>query len=117
MNNQKLTDAHTCYKVFRTDLVNSLNLVEKVLIFVLRSQLKYQKRKLNHEVPVSYNGRTHKEGKKLNLLMDLEQLEIIYYNIFLNDKKKTKFFLLVIKVCLSAILRNLKKKNSKILEG
>ena len=34
LNNQKLTDAHTCYKVFKTDLLKQFSLVENGLIFV-----------------------------------------------------------------------------------
>ena len=42
INNQKLTDAHTCYKVFESKLFKSLKLKEQDLDFVQRSQLKLQ---------------------------------------------------------------------------
>ena len=34
INNQKLTDAHTCYKMIRSDIFKSINLKEKGFYFV-----------------------------------------------------------------------------------
>jgi dolichol-phosphate mannosyltransferase len=84
LNNQKLTDAHTCYKVFRTDLVNSLNLVEKGFDFCPEITAKISRKKVKiYEVPISYNGRTHKEGKKIKFTDGFRAVRtIIYYNIF-----------------------------------
>ena len=84
LNNQKLTDAHTCYKVFRTDLVNSLNLVEKGFDFCPEITAKVSRKKVKiYEVPISHNGRTHKEGKKIKFTDGFRAVRtIIYYNIF-----------------------------------
>ena len=84
LNNQKLTDAHTCYKVFRADLINSLDLVEKGFDFCPEITAKVSRKKVKiHEVPISYNGRTHKEGKKIKFTDGFRAIRtIIYYNIF-----------------------------------
>ena len=41
INNQKLTDAHTCYKVFKSEIFKQIDLKKKVLLFVLRLQVKF----------------------------------------------------------------------------
>ena len=45
LNGQKLTDAHTCYKVFRSELVKSLTLVEKGFDFCPEITAKVSKKK------------------------------------------------------------------------
>ena len=102
LNVQKLTDAHTCYKVFDLELVKSLTLVEKGFDFCPEITAKVSKKNVKiHEVPISYNGRTHREGKKSNLLMDLEQLELLSIIIFFKMiNKNDKIFLLVTMVLL-----------------
>jgi|TARA_Y100000389_G_scaffold5366_1_gene5081 dolichol-phosphate mannosyltransferase len=84
LNNQKLTDAHTCYKVFRTDLIKSLKLVEKGFDFCPEITAKVSKKKIQiHEVPINYYGRTHDEGKKIKFTDGFKAIKtIIYYNIF-----------------------------------
>ena len=84
LNKQKLTDAHTCYKVFRTDLINSLNLIEKGFDFCPEITAKVSRKKIKiYEVPISYNGRTHKEGKKIKFTDGFRAVRtIIYHNIF-----------------------------------
>ena len=84
LNGQKLTDAHTCYKVFRSELVKSLTLVEKGFDFCPEITAKVSKKKVKiHEVPISYNGRTHREGKKIKFTDGFRAIRtIIYYNLF-----------------------------------
>ena len=84
LNNQKLTDAHTCYKVFRSDLIKSLKLVEKGFDFCPEITAKVSKKKIQiHEVPINYYGRTHDEGKKIKFTDGFKAIKtIIYYNIF-----------------------------------
>ena len=68
INNQSLTDVHTCYKVFRKDIFLSLNLKEKDFAFCPEVTTKIAK--LGYqilEVPITYNGRNFKEGKKIQL--------------------------------------------------
>jgi glycosyltransferase involved in cell wall biosynthesis len=61
-----ITDESTCYKVFKKDLINSLNLKSKGFEFCPEVTAKIGKRGIKiHEVPISYRARTKKEGKKI----------------------------------------------------
>ena len=86
LNNQKLTDAHTCYKVFRTDLFKSIKLVEKGFDFCPEITAKVSKKKIKiFEVPISYVGRTHDEGKKIKFIDGFKAIRtILYYNLLRN---------------------------------
>jgi hypothetical protein len=62
-----LTDMETCYKMARTGLLKSLPL--KTDRFGIEPELTArfsQARARIYEVPISYNGRTYAEGKKIN---------------------------------------------------
>lgn len=66
INDQNLTDAHTCYKIFKKKIFKKINLKEKGFAFCPEVTTKLSK--LNHkiyEVPISYNGRTYNDGKKI----------------------------------------------------
>ncbi|MBC8307497.1 MAG: glycosyltransferase family 2 protein [Pelagibacterales bacterium] len=68
INKQNLTDAHTCYKVFTTDVFKSLNIDEKGFGFC--PEVTSQVAKLNLdivEIPISYQGRSTAQGKKINI--------------------------------------------------
>ena len=66
INNQKLTDAHTCYKVFKSNIFKKIDLNEKGFAFCpeVTTKLSNMKYKIT-EIPISYNGRTYGEGKKI----------------------------------------------------
>lgn len=83
LNNQSLTDAHTCYKVFRSDLIKSIELKENGFDFCPEITAKVSKKKIKIlEVPVSYVGRTHEEGKKIKLIDGFKAIKtILYYNL------------------------------------
>ena len=69
INNQKLTDAHTCYKLFDPNLFKSIKLQENDFSFLPRNY--HKSFKLNEkilEVPINYNGRTYNQGK--NFIVD-----------------------------------------------
>ncbi len=69
INKQKLTDAHTCYKVFDSKLFKSIKLEEKRFGFCPEVTTKIANRKINiMELPIWYNGRSHKDGKKISFL-------------------------------------------------
>ena len=73
LNKQKLTDAHTCYKVFSREVFDKINLEENDFSFCPEVTSKVSK--LGYEiieVPISYNGRDYKNGKKLSLVMLLK---------------------------------------------
>lgn len=68
INRQNLTDAHTCYKAVRRDIFKKINFLENGFAFCaeLTTKLSLLNIKIK-EVPISYNGRTFKEGKKIRL--------------------------------------------------
>ena len=68
MTNLNLTDMETCYKLFRADIVKSLNLKENRFGFepeVTAKIARIPKIRI-YEVGISYYGRTYDEGKKIN---------------------------------------------------
>ena len=68
INKQSLTDVHTCYKVFEKNFFLSLNLKEKGFSFCPEVTTKISNRLIHIiEVPISYNGREFKDGKKIGL--------------------------------------------------
>ena len=68
LNSQKLTDAHTCYKVIRRDLFDKIKLEEHTFSFCPEITTKIAKQKENIlEIPISYEGREYNEGKKIKL--------------------------------------------------
>ena len=66
--NLNLTDMETCYKLFKTEMIQSLTLKEKRFGFEPEVTAKISKiPKIRiYEVGISYHGRTYEEGKKIN---------------------------------------------------
>ena len=85
INSQNLTDAHTCYKVFKSEVFNDIILEENGFNFCPEITTKVSNLGIKiFEVPISYNGRTHKEGKKIKLIDGFEAiLTIIKYKFFI----------------------------------
>ena len=66
INNQSLTDVHTCYKIFRKEVFFALKLREKGFSFCPEVTTKLSKLSYGIvEVPIKYNGREVAEGKKI----------------------------------------------------
>ena len=66
--NLNLTDMEVGYKVIRTDIFKRLKLKEKTFGFEPEVTIKLAKEKAKFfEVPISYNGRSYEEGKKIKL--------------------------------------------------
>ena len=65
--NLNLTDMETCYKLFRADLLKSLQLEEKRFGFEPEVTAKISRvpKVRIYEVGISYYGRTYEEGKKI----------------------------------------------------
>ncbi len=62
----RLTDMETCYKVFRTEIVKALPLKANRFAFEPEVTALLAKKKIAiKELPIGYNGRTAKEGKKI----------------------------------------------------
>jgi len=62
--NLNLTDMETCYKVFRKDILNGVELKENRFGFEPEFTAKVKKKRI-YEVRVSYDGRTYAQGKKV----------------------------------------------------
>tara|TARA_B110000503_G_C7062139_1_gene377131 strand:+ start:394 stop:1092 length:699 start_codon:yes stop_codon:yes gene_type:complete len=78
LNNQKLTDAHTCYKVFLTSVFKKIRLNEPDFAFCPEVTSKISKMGLKiTEVPISYKGRTHQEGKKIGVFDGFRALYVL----------------------------------------
>ena len=61
-----LTDMETCYKAFRREVIQSIELKEARFGFEPEVTVKIAKRRLRvYEVGISYSGRTYEEGKKI----------------------------------------------------
>ena len=84
-NNQSLTDVHTCYKVFRKDVFLSFKLKEKGFSFCPEITTKASNFKINiKEVPIKYNGREVKDGKKIRLSDAFKAIFTIFRYKFLS---------------------------------
>jgi len=65
--NLNLTDMEVCYKVFRREVIQSIPLKQNRFGFEPEITAKVARRGYRvFEVPVSYNGRSYQEGKKIN---------------------------------------------------
>ena len=78
INKQNLTDAHTCYKVFKKDIFDKINLIENDFSFCpeITSKISRLNEKIV-EVPVNYSGRSYKEGKKIKLIDGIKALRTL----------------------------------------
>ena len=66
LNKQSLTDAHTCYKILRKNIFLKLKIKENGFSFCPEVTTKLSNLGIKIiEVPISYNGRSYKEGKKI----------------------------------------------------
>jgi glycosyltransferase involved in cell wall biosynthesis len=85
LTNLNLTDMETCYKMFRREHLQALNLKEKRFGFEPEVTAKIAKvpNIRIYEVGVSYYGRTYAEGKKINWKDGFRAIFcILKYNIF-----------------------------------
>ena len=64
--NINLTDMETCYKAFRREVIQNIDIQESRFGFEPEITAKVAKMGLRiYEVGISYYGRTYKEGKKI----------------------------------------------------
>jgi dolichol-phosphate mannosyltransferase len=84
LNNQKLTDAHTCYKMFASEIFLKINLEEKDFSFCPEITTKIGLKKINiKEVSIKYKGRNYKEGKKIRLIDGIKAIITLFkYRFF-----------------------------------
>ena len=86
-NSQQLTDAHTCYKVFKREIFLKLNLKENDFAFCpeVNTKISLLNEKIL-ELPISYRGRNVQEGKKIRFKDALKALlTIIKYKYLKNE--------------------------------
>ena len=83
INSQNLTDAHTCYKAFDSNVFKNLNLNENGFSFCPEVTTKISNLGLNiFEVKISYKGRDYKSGKKISFLDGFDALwTLVKYKI------------------------------------
>jgi glycosyltransferase involved in cell wall biosynthesis len=66
LTNLNLTDMEVCYKVFKSDVLRSINLKCNRFDFEPEVTAKVAKKHYRiYEVPISYSGRDYSEGKKI----------------------------------------------------
>ena len=84
VTNLNMSDMETGYKLFKRSVIQSININEKSFGIEPEITVKLAKKKfIFYEVPISYNGRSYEEGKKITLI----DAFIAFYCIF-----KYRFF-------------------------
>jgi glycosyltransferase involved in cell wall biosynthesis len=66
LNDINITDMETCYKAFRREIIQSVDIEENRFGIEPELTAKVAKMRVRiYEVPISYHGRTYAEGKKI----------------------------------------------------
>lgn len=74
-----IADEPSCYKVFRADILKRMKLHCVGFEFCPEVTAKVAKKKIKiHEVPVSYNPRSIKDGKKIRWLDGLKAIYVLF---------------------------------------
>lgn len=90
INNLNFTDMETCYKLISKKVLNNITLCENRFGFEpeITAKIANLNKKKNikiFEVGISYNGRTYKDGKKINWKDGIVAIKcIIFYGLFKN---------------------------------
>ena len=84
LTNLNLTDMETCYKVFKRDVIQSIEIEEDRFGFEPEITAKVAKMRCAiYEVGVAYCGRTYEEGKKAGWKDGVRAIYcILKYNLF-----------------------------------
>ena len=84
--NLNLTDMETCYKVFRKEVLEQINIEENRFGFEpeITAKIAHIRPRIRiYEVGISYNGRTYEEGKKITWRDGVRAIyAIVKYNCF-----------------------------------
>ena len=88
INSQKLTDAHTCYKVFDAKLFKKIKLQENDFSFCpeITTKVSNLKEKIL-EVPIKYKGRSYEKGKKIQFKDGFLALKTLFKHKYFNEIK------------------------------
>ena len=66
--NLNMSDMETGYKLFKKEAINSINIEEKSFGVEPEITIKLAKKNfIFYEVPISYQGRSYEQGKKIRL--------------------------------------------------
>ena len=81
--NLNLTDMETCYKVFRREIIQSIQIKENRFGFEPEITAKIAKTHCRiYEVGINYNGRTYDQGKKITWRDGVRAIYCIFkYNV------------------------------------
>jgi hypothetical protein len=83
-SNLNLTDMETCYKVFRAEIIRSIQIEENGFGIEPEITVKVGKKRCRvYEVGISYYGRSYSEGKKITWKDGLKAgFAILKYGLF-----------------------------------
>ena len=85
LNNTNLTDMETGFKLFKRKVIDSIQLKENGFGIEPEITIKLAKKKFKfYEVPISYNGRSYEEGKKIKLKDAFRAVYCIFKYKFFN---------------------------------
>jgi glycosyltransferase involved in cell wall biosynthesis len=92
MSGLYLTDMETCYKFFKTDIIQNIQLESSRFGFEPEVTAKIARLKVKvHEYPISYYPRNYLEGKKITWKDGVAAVRhIVYFNLFAD---KLSFFM------------------------
>jgi len=76
---QKITDMETCYKAFKREIIQAVDIKENRFGFEPEITAKVSKLGIKiKEVPISYHPRTNEEGKKIGFKDGIRALQVIW---------------------------------------
>jgi glycosyltransferase involved in cell wall biosynthesis len=84
-----LTDVHTCYKLFRADLVKAMRLRSRAFGFDAEATAYLAKIDVRiMELPISYRPRTREDGKKITWIDGVAALwHLVHFNLLVSRKR------------------------------
>lgn len=84
VTNLNISDMETGYKLFRSEVIKGINLKENSFGIEPEITIKLAKKRcIFYEVPISYNGRSYEEGKKITMLDAFRAIYCIFkYKLF-----------------------------------
>jgi glycosyltransferase involved in cell wall biosynthesis len=84
LSNLNITDMETCYKVFKKEVLDDIQLKSNRFGFEPEFTMKIARKGFRiYEVPISYSGRTYEEGKKIGWRDGLTAIfAIVWFRFF-----------------------------------
>lgn len=88
-NNQRFTDAYTCYKVIEKKLFSKLNLQKNIYTFYQKAKINILNNIENQEILNSHKSRGNKESEKKRFIDTIIYLvAILKFKFFYNESFK-----------------------------